>query len=916
MKRARGPAGPASSDGAKRRRASSKRNDRIADAQNRARRPSLIVKDKAKGDRDEPQVLPEAASAPAREQQDQSPHFLIAAVGASAGGWPAFAGLLRALPANAPLALLLVQHLSPQHKSVLPELLAGVTKMPVEKATDRLKVQPGHIYVIPPDAVMMVVDGTLSVTPREDNRLSNGLGPVDALFRSVAEVYRQHAVGVVLSGGGNDGAAGAVQIKEAGGVVLAQLPEEAEIDGMPRAAMATGAVDAVLPVAEIGEQLTRLAAHPFFRRESSDSDPELEMPSAIGHRRRIFQLLRRATGVDFNHYKPPTLTRRIQRRMALHRMAALGDYVALLERDPRELHRLQADLLIHVTSFFREPDSFTALAQNVLPNMLRNRSDVPFRVWVPGCSTGEETYSLVMVILESLGERAEQVPLQVFSTDVSESTIDQARAGLFPGSIAANVSAERLRRFFTPTNGGYRINKAVRDCCVFARQDLTRDPPFSRLDLIVCRNLLIYLKQPTQRRVLAVFHYALNPDGVLMLGRSETAGPAADLFTIMDKRHQLYTRKAGHARMDLEFAPLGSAEVAPPPAEAAPRPHRGPANEWDAQSDANRLLLDRYAPPALILDAGGKIIRSRGNTGRYLEMPSGDVSLDISKMIRSELLFAVRSLLQEVASSSKAAMRAGVRLTVEGAAALVDLHAIPVGTGENRQIMLLFEESRRQGGGAKAAPPARARPEKSGAGRASKRMVTELQAQLVDTRQQLQGIIDDLGAANEELQSANEEVLSSNEELQSTNEELDTAKEELQSTNEELSTLNDELHGRNEELSRVNSDLINLLGSVQIPIVMVSQDLRIRRFTPAAEKTLNIIPSDVGRPIGHLKPNFACPDLEGLNAHVIDSVTIYDGEVETTDGRKLAIQIRPYKSVNNQIDGAVLALFEVPTPRQ
>jgi len=856
---------------------------------------------------------PAPASVP--DEPSSGSHFLIAAVGASAGGWSAFSALLRAIDRHTPLALLLVQHLSAEHKSLLPELLDGITKMPVETARDRLKLRPGRAYVIPPDAVMTVADGSLRVTPRTEARLSNGLGPVDALFRSVAEVYRQHAVGVVLSGSGNDGSAGATRIKEAGGLVLAQAPEEAEFDGMPHAAIATGAVDAVLPAAEIGEQLTRLAAHPFFRREFSDLDTELELPSAVGYRRRIFQLLRRATGVDFNHYKAPTLTRRIQRRMALHRISALADYVAMLERDPRELHRLQADLLIHVTSFFREPDSFVALAQNVLPNLLRNRHDVPFRVWVPGCSSGEETYSLVMVILECLGDRAEQVPLQIFSTDVSEATIEQARAGTFPASIAADVSPERLRRFFTPSHDGFRINKAVRDCCVFARQDLTRDPPFSRLDLIVCRNLLIYFKQPTQRKVMAVFHYALNPDGVLMVGRSETAGPGADLFSIMDKRHQIYTRKPGHARMDIEFAPRAEAGPAPAPAEAPQRSHRAGAPDWDAQSEANRFLLDRYAPPVLILDAAGKIVKSRGNTGRYLEMPSGDVTLDISKMIRPELLFAVRSVIQEVASDGKATVRTGVRVTLDGVPGMIDLHAIPVGRGDSRQTMLLFEESRRPAGNVKALAPGKAPGHTAPARGPSKRMVADLQAELVETRQQLQGSIDDLAAANEELQSANEEVLSSNEELQSTNEELDTAKEELQSTNEELSTLNDELHGRNEELSRVNSDLVNLLGSVQIPIVMVTQDLRIGRFTPAAERTMNIIPSDVGRPIGHLKPNFSCPDLEELIARVIDSVTTYDGEIQATDGRKLAMQIRPYKTVNNQIDGAVLALFEVPSAR-
>jgi len=841
---------------------------------------------------------------------------MIAAIGASAGGWSAFSGVLRHLTPGNPMALLLIQHLSPEHESSLPDLLANITKMPVVEARDQLHIEPNHIYVIPRDGMMTVIDGTLRVTPRTNRASPNGPGPVDALFRSVAEVYRQHAVGVVLSGGGTDGAAGAALIKQVGGVVLVQSPEEAEVDSMPRAVIATGAADSALSAAEIGEQLARLAGHSFFRRSPSDLEAELELPSAAAYRRRIFQMLKRVAGVDFNNYKPPTLTRRIQRRMALHRISTLADYVTLLERNPGELQRLQADLLIHVTSFFREPDSFVALAQNVLPNLIRNHPELPLRVWVPGCSTGEETYSLVMVILECLGERTEQMPLQVFSTDVSETTIEHARAGTYPASISADVSPERLRRFFTPLNGGYRINKAVRDCCVFARQDVTRDPPFSRLDLIVCRNLLIYLKQPTQRDVMGVFHYALNGDGILMLGRSETAGPGAELFTILDKRHQIYARKAGHARREIDFTPVSPAEPPTMPIDKPTRQSRAGSNEWDAQTDANRFLLDNYAPPALILDGSSKIVRSRGNTSRFIEIPSGDVTLDVVKMVRPELLFAVRSVIQEAQSSGKTAIRPGVRLTVDRQPALVDLHAVPVGGNpDGRQVMLIFEEPPSGKPSAKPAPARREGAADPGGARSSKRLVADLQVELVETRHQLQGIIDDLGAANEELQSANEEVLSSNEELQSTNEELDTAKEELQSTNEELSTLNDELHGRNDELSRVNSDLVNLLGSVQIPIVMVSQDLKIRWFTPAAEKTLNIIPSDVGRPIGHLRPNFVCPDLDALIAQVVDSVTTYDGEVETTDGRKLAMQIRPYKSVNNQIDGAVLALLEVPAGR-
>ena len=825
----------------------------------------------------------------------------------------AFSALLSNIPKDAPLAAVLVQHLSPNHESMLPTLLGAKTALKVVTANDRMPIQPGHVYVIPPDRVMTVSDGRLSIHPRAPNG-SGGPGPVDALFLSVAEQYQDRGVGVILSGSGHDGAHGIRAIKDAGGITLCQTAAEAEIDGMPHAAIATGAVDAVLPVAEIAEQLMRLAAHPFFHRapgdaEEADLDPK--HPSGEADRRRVFQLLRRATGVDFHHYKSPTITRRIYRRMALHRLSSLAGYVRRLERDPDELARLQEDLLIHVTSFFREPDSFEALAHHVATAISGGSRETPFRVWVPGCSTGEEAYSLAIILNEVLGEKAGAVPIQLFGTDVSEVTIERARAGIYPATIRSDVSPQRLRRFFTPFDGGYRINKVVRDCCVFARQDVTRDPPFSKLDVIVCRNLLIYLTQATQRKVMAVFHYALNPGGVLMLGRSETIGPNADLFAVVDKRLQLYRRKHGRARMELDLEPP-STESKALMSRDLPSKLARTTTEWDPQTDANRLLLDRYAPVAVIVDGEMRIVRTRGSTAGYLELPTGDVTFDILRMIRPELLFAMRAVLQEARTQAKPAVREGLKVKRDGATRSLTLHAIPLGGQEARQYLVLFEEL--SGTGAKASPTrtARARTKEPLPPRGA---MKELRQELDETRQQLQAIIDDLGAANEALQAANEEVLSSNEELQSTNEELDTAKEELQSTNEELSTLNDELHGRNEELSRVNSDLMNLLNSVQIPIVMVSQDLKIRRFTPAAEKVLNIIPSDVGRPIGHLKPNFPCPDLDRLIAEVIDSVAIHNREVVGYDGRVFALQIRPYKSVENRIDGAVLSLFDISIAR-
>ena len=851
--------------------------------------------------RNKTKAEPRAVPLPRHDSESHAPPFLVAAVGASAGGLEAFSSLLRGIPGDAPLALVLVQHLARDQHSILPELLRHAAKLKVLSARDRQKIEPRHAYVIPPDALMTVSDGELRVRPSPLERQADGT--VDSLFRSMASQYQERAVGVVLSGGAHDGAAGMAEIKAAGGITIVQKPEQATVDGMPRAAIATGSVDSVLPVEDIAVQLVRLARHPFYAGADS---PEPGAPADEAHMQRVFRLLRRASGIDFTSYKIPTLKRRIERRMALHRVSDIGDYVAALARDASELQRLKDELLINVTAFFREPASYDALGKVVFPRLLATRQeDAPLRFWVPGCSTGEEAYSLAMVALEFLGDRASGVPLQIFGTDVSEPMIDKARAGIYPAGIASVVSPERLRRFFTRFDGGYRLNKDVRDRCVFARQDVTRDPPFSNQDLIVCRNLLIYLNQPVQRKVLGMFHYALRPEGVLMLGRSEAVGSQADLFSVIDKKFQLYGKKLTGGRPEVSFVPADP----PSPSTSGTKRAGGapPAGyaAWDAQTDANRFLLDRYAPAAVIVDESLRVVRARGGTSPYLELPSGDVSVEILKMIRPELGYALRGALSEARTRGRPASKPGLRFKLEGRVRALDLHVVPLGGRETRQLLVMFEEPAH----AHASPPRRGR--KPRAPSRDRNLTAALERELGETRQQLQGIIDDLGATNEELQSANEEISSSNEELQSTNEELDTAKEELQSTNEELTTLNDELRTRNEELRTANSDVSNLLASVQIPIVMVTNDLRIRRITPAAERVLNIIPSDVGRPIGHLKPNFLCPDLESLITAAIDTVSVRQRQVEGSEGQVFSLQIRPYKSLDNRIEGAVVALTDL-----
>jgi two-component system, chemotaxis family, CheB/CheR fusion protein len=837
----------------------------------------------------------------------------IVGIGASAGGLEAFSQLLQALPENPGLALVLVQHLAPQHESALPALLGGKTRLPVVQVTDGMRVQTNSVYVIPPNVHMSIVDGTLQLVPRPND--STQYTPVDFFLRSLADVAEHHAIGVVLSGTASDGALGVRDIKAVGGITIAQDPETAKYDGMPRAAIATGMVDLVLRPSDIAGELVKITRHPHLRhpwpRKAGD-----DLLVADDHLERVFSLLRSASGVDFRHYKAPTIRRRLQRRMALHKLSGIEQYLGYLQEHPGEVHQLYQDLLINVTRFFREPGSFEVLADSVLPRIMEHRSpDDPVRVWVPGCSTGEEVYSIAIVLLEFLGGKKMTIPIQVFGTDVSDVAIEHARSGIYPASIAADVSAERLRRFFNKIDGSYRSHKAVRDLCLFARQDVTRDPPFSRLDLILCRNVLIYMSAVLQRRLINVFHYALKRTGFLMLGEAETIGGHADLFELLDKKYKLYSKRAAATSQALGFAvDYSSMRIANPRG----RPE-APAEAGVVQGEVNRFILDAYGPPGVVVDQNQQIIQFRGQTGPFLEPSPGDASLNLLRMAREGLVYSLRKALGEARQKHAAVHKNGLRVRADGGWRTITLHVVPLTGPAKDHTLVLFEDAPASVGRTSAPARGRARreaPASRGRARAGGSRVTDLQQELAASREYLQSIIQELEAANAELQSANEEILSSNEELQSTNEELDTAKEELQSTNEELNTVNEELHARNDELSRVNSDLVNLLGSVQIAIVIVAADLRIRRFTPMAEKVLNLIPSDVGRFIGHIKPSFECPDLEQLIHQAVENVAVSEREVHDGQGRWFSLRIRPYKNLENRIDGAVLSLFDISSAKQ
>ncbi len=673
---------------------------------------------------------------------------------------------------------------------------------------------------------------------------------------------------------------------------------------MPRAAIATGMVDVVMTPAEIGEELSQIAHHPHARLAALGGHHKVEDEQL----QRVFALLRPASGVDFRHYKLPTVRRRLLRRMALHRISDVDRYVELLEKTPDEVRGLFQDLLIHVTSFFREPESFEALAAEVFPKLLdQGDPDRTIRAWVCGCASGEEPYSLAMALLEFLQEKQSPARIQIFATDVSDTAIEHARAGVYPASIAEDVGADRLRRFFTRSDGHYRVSKQVRDLCVFARQDLTKDPPFSRLDLVMCRNVLIYMNAVLQRKLIAMFHYALHPDGHLVLGHAESVGAQAGLFTIVDKRFRIYRKKADYAIARRDARPREHLIALPadlPAAQQPIDPDRG------LQVEVSRLILDRYSPAGVVVDSDLQIIQVRGQTGPFLEHAPGEASLSLFKMLREGLLYGVRSALQSARKSKRPARRDGLRVRAGNGWRDVDVEVVPLSEASRQHYLVLFTDTR---AGASPSDQGRARKGKAGARAKSRTSSTlnVLQRELEASREHMQTIIQDLEAANEELQSANEEILSSNEELQSTNEELDTAKEELQSTNEELNTVNDELQARNDELSLVNSDLVNLVGSVQIAIVIVGSDLRIRRFTPMAEKVLNLIPTDLDRSIAHINPNLDCPNLPELIIECMDTVAPIERDVRDRQGRWFALRIRPYKNLDNKIDGAVLALFDI-----
>jgi two-component system, chemotaxis family, CheB/CheR fusion protein len=840
--------------------------------------------------------------------------FPIVGIGASAGGLEALTSLLKALQPELGMAFVFVPHLDPSRESAFTQILGRDTQMPVVQIENGMQVERNHIYVIPPNRDLTIGGGKLHIGTRDEPRSVHAHAAIDVFFRSLAADQGSNAIGIVLSGTGSDGTLGLAAIKGEGGITFAQEPGSAKYDSMPASAIATDCVDFVLPPEGIAAELARIREHPYVAGHHIEAIEEHDKDTAMSQ---VFRLLRRVTKVDFSEYKPPTIGRRIQRRMALNKVEKIGDYLALLQRDRGEVNALYQDLLINVTSFFRNPEAFDALKQIVYPAILHSRasSASPIRIWVPGCSTGEETYSHAISLVEYLGEERTEVPIQIFGTDLSETAIQRARSGIYKENIEADVSPLRLRRYFHKSDGGYQISKTIRDLCIFSTQNVFSDPPFSRMDLVSCRNVMIYLGQTLQKKVIPIFHYALNPTGFLMIGSTEgLLGAGSELFEMADKKQKIYRKKLVSTPVTFGFS-LGQAEREPEGADTPTPPVVKPPDSLRAplelQREADRLLLARYTPPAVVINDHLEILQSRGRTGTFLELPTGKASLNLLKMARPGLLFELQGAIDEARKKGIEAKRQNISIEGNGDLKNVTVRVIPFKTPVNEQhnFLVVFELPDAQPDQLEGVRLP-GRPLTEAEQSEKDKQIAQLKQELTATKDYLQSIIETQEATNEELQSANEEIQSGNEELQSTNEELQTSKEELESANEELHTVNEEMQHRNELLTQLNNDLTNLLNSVNLPMVMVGADLSVRRFTPQASTVLGLMASDVGRPIPRLKLKIDVSNLEQMMLDVMQEVQAKQYQVQDHEGKWCSLRITPYRTLDNRIDGVVLTVVD------
>lgn len=821
----------------------------------------------------------------------------IVGIGGSAGALSALQELFENLPADCPLGFVVVSHGDPTSPSLLPEILGRCTRMPVRPAEEGSVVAPASVHVAPAGRHVSIRDGVLHL----DEPVERGHPPlpIDVFLRSLAHDRGARSAGIVLSGTGTDGTLGLGAIREASGLALAQDPETAEFGAMPASARAQGAVDLVLPVADMPQRLLEFAGGAPAGRRPPEAD---EAPD--DGLERIVSLVASHTGRDFSAYKRGTLQRRVERRMGLHQVTDLAGYARYLKEDPSEIEALWRDWLIGVSSFFRDPSAFAGLA-DALDALVATKSEgSPLRVWVPGCATGEEVYSIAMLVFEALDRTHRRPDLQMFATDLDAAAVDVARSGRYPEGIASDVGEERIRRFFDTDDDHYRIKNEVRDCIVFAPQDLLRDPPFTTMDLISCRNLLIYLEAAAQKRVLALLHYSLAPDGLLFLGASESITGLEELFEAVDKRWKIFRRQEAGARAGFPLEWVGGAPASPRAREDRDEARR--PRPVDYADLLRRQLADRYAPPAVIVDEGGQIEHIHGRTGAFLEPAPGRATLNVLDMAREGLRTPLSSALREVAADGAETVERDVRVRSNGERVRTRLVVRRISDHRLARLMILVsfepaEDGPEQAERTSEEPPAQKPP----------RRVEELEAELGATREDLQGTVEDLQAANEELASANEEVQSVNEELQSMNEELLTSKEETQSLNEELQTVNAQLNAKVEGLEAAQDDLMNLVNATQVTFIYLDEHLCVRRYTPEARKLFRLIETDVGRPLADLVTSLDYPALGTDAEAVLETLVPSEKEVQAHDGSWWTAKIRPYRTSRNAIGGLVLTFVDV-----
>ena len=818
------------------------------------------------------------------------------AIGGSAGGLEAFERFFAGIPPDTGMAFVVVQHLDPNHKALMAELLQRSTAMPVREIEDGLTVEPDHIYAIPPNTDLSISDGCLHLSKPSEahgHRL-----PIDLFFQSLAAECGDRSIAVIVSGMGTDGTLGLKAIKEVSGVVLVESPDSAKFDGMPRSAVGTGQADYVGPIDEIPKELIAYVTRvPRLREEISASDTQPH-----GALQRILRLLSTRTGHDFSLYKKSTLYRRIEKRASLHQISGISEYARYVEQSPDELDALLRELLIGVTRFFRDPDAFGYLQDKAIPELVSKAAKgSSIRVWVPACSTGEEAYSLAILLRESLDKLQPDagIRIQVFATDIDERAIEVARRGLYPANIAADLSTERLEAFFAQTEDGYLVKKLIRETVVFAPQDLTADPPFTRMDMVSCRNLLIYFSPELQRKVLPIFHYALNPDGILFLGTAEGIGSLTELFSTVNGKSKVFRRKETPAsRKRLMEIPFRAPFV-----EAPKFVHLKEEAGMDVQEALRRMLMERYAPPSVVVNVDGDIVLVSGRTGKYLEPAEGTVNWNVNAMAREGLRLELPGAIHRAATHKTDVQLEGLNVKTNGEYQKVDVSVtrLPQPEGASELFTVSFEdvtcpETTEVEGAPSGGPDARS---------------AELEKELTYTRERLQTTLEEVESTTEELKSANEELQSTNEELQSTNEELTTSKEELQSLNEELVTLNTELQSKVDDLTALSNDIVNLMNSTQLATIFLDADLRIKRYTPAVVGTFNLRSMDVGRPITDITQNVLYGTIEQDVTEVLRTLIAHEQIIESRDGHWFIMRIMPYRTLDDVIDGVVVTFTNI-----